>query len=59
MLIGNPLLYARPLPTVTRGANGSFAIRTAFRAFTSSSRASVTSGFCVIARPTTSRSVME
>ena len=56
MLIGNPCVYASPLPTPIFGANGSRAARTAWRAFSSSSRAIVISGFCFSAASTASRS---
>src|SRR5687767_1427856 len=59
MLIGKPLLYARPLPTTMRGMKGSFATRMACRAFSSSSRANAISGFWRTAVSTVCRKVME
>ena len=59
MLMGNPSLYARPLPTVTRGVKGSRAMRTPCRTRSSSRRASTISGFCFSASSTTCRNVME
>ena len=57
MLMGKPLVQARPLPTKTLGWNGSCATRIPSFACFSFKRASVMSGFCWSAISTAWRSV--